>query len=110
MKRENYRREGYHWWNDGAVQKFCVECPKGFKKGRLYYNNSGNCKPRKLITFTKQIEFKSIKEAYEYLDKEGFFNIKNFQNFKYRWNNGKEIITGRARYISYKDKYVLIEV
>lgn len=31
-------RNKYHWYNNGNVNIFTVECPKGFKKGRLIKN------------------------------------------------------------------------
>ena len=28
-------RKGCHWYNNGAIEKFCFECPDGFVEGRL---------------------------------------------------------------------------
>lgn len=29
------RVKGCHWWNNGKINKYCKECPPGFKKGML---------------------------------------------------------------------------
>ena len=31
----NTNVKGYHWYNDGKINKLCYECPKGFTPGRL---------------------------------------------------------------------------
>ena len=35
------RKSKSHWWNNGTVQTFAVECPEGFVKGRLPGLNVG---------------------------------------------------------------------
>ena len=38
---DSKRKSKSHWWNNGTVQTFAVECPEGFVKGRLPGLNIG---------------------------------------------------------------------
>lgn len=38
---ESERKSKSHWWNNGIIQKFSIECPEGFVKGRLPGLNVG---------------------------------------------------------------------
>ena len=38
---DSKRKSKSHWWNNGTVQTFAVECPEGFVKGRLPGLNVG---------------------------------------------------------------------
>ena len=31
---------GKHWWNNGVIQRYCKECPEGFKKGMIPGRNN----------------------------------------------------------------------
>lgn len=32
--------KGRHWYNNGVCEKFCIECPNGFKNGRLPFSEN----------------------------------------------------------------------
>lgn len=38
---QSERKSKSHWWNNGIIQKFSMECPEGFVKGRLPGLNVG---------------------------------------------------------------------
>ena len=50
----HYANKGKHWFTNGEINKLCFECPDGFVKGRIMFDNGFFTKRTKMTKMTKE--------------------------------------------------------
>lgn len=111
----HYANKGKHWFTNGEINKLCFECPEGFVKGRIMFNNGFFTKMTKEDFYDRFIKvirpehnvFKPLTkelmkenclldEFTEYVEKGIFTPIKGTDQYFINWNLLKSYIKDQS--------------